>query len=1735
MLGNQFSLQFDLPPPVIPASPPVLARQPQRAPIASGEKSKARDIITAIRTLKQVEEEKRPATEEEKQALARFAGFGPVALSIFPDPVTGRYKDAGWQAVGEELKTLLSPVEYDSAKRTTFNAFYTSPTVIAGIHEAIARLGIPAGATILEPGCGIGNFMSQGKEGNRFIGVELDSISGRIAKAIHPEHDIRIESFRDTRLPEDRIDAVIGNVPFADLKLDYHGQKLSLHDYFFAKSVDAVKPGGVLALVTSHYTLDKQNAAVREYLASRADFVGAIRLPSDAFKREGTAVVTDIVFLRKRAPGVPANHIDDEWLSLAPLTIDGAEVTVNRYFLNHPEMVLGTWSRKDTLYGGEGYSVLGSGDLPGQLTAAIHRLPEFAPLKISSPESSAPAFTPPPPERHITEGSFFVADDRTVCQSVGGQGVPVVYGGTKLRSDGTMTGKRLAALIGLRDRARRVLQSQNEGWPEQYRTAARRELNFAYDRFSAAYGPINKTTFGETADGNVIRRMPNLVKFREDPDAMLVMSLEDYDEVTEKAAKAAIMTKDVVGKAPPITQVGSAEEGLLVSLNQRGTVDLPYIATLYGKPESQVIAELGDLIFRDPESKTWQTADAYLSGNVRAKLADAEAAGPAYIRNADALRAVQPEDVLPGDIDAGLGAPWIPVKDIQAFAAELFKVDPSSVPVTHLQKDAVWHLEADYAAERSVGATSEFGTSRANGTWLLDLALNMKTPVIYDTIRDGDREERVVNQEATLAAREKQKLIKERFRAWIFSDPHRTERLVRLYNDTYNNLRPRLFDGSHLDFPGMNQNIRLRPHQDDAVWRGMSSGNTLLAHVVGAGKTFTMAATGMKMKQAGLVKKPMYVVPNHLLEQFSREFMQLYPNAKLLVAAKEDLSRDRRKMLTAKIASGEWDGIIVTHSSFERIGMSRDYQEKFLREQIEEYEELLREHVGDKQKNRNMIKTIEKQKAAREERLKDLLAEKKKDDGLVFDELGVDHVFIDEAHYFKNLETPTKMDRVAGIQTGGSERAFDVYMKARYLSEQHPGHGVTFATGTPISNTMMEMYTMQRFLDPEGLRSRGLEHFDAWAATFGEVIDTMEISPDGNGLRPRSRFARFTNLPELQQMFRAFSDVQTAEMLNLPRPRLQGGKPIVVACPMSDEQYVLQQELVERYDRLRSQKVDPRIDNALNITTDGRKLATDARMLSATAPDFPESKVNRLVENVVSIWERSAATRGTQMIFADMGVNPTQWGYSPYKDITRKLIAAGVPAEQIAAIGDAESDAKKQALFEKVRQGSVRVLIGSTQKMGTGTNVQKRLIALHHLDAPWKPAEVEQREGRILRQGNENEEVAVYRYVTEGSFDAYMWQALETKARFIGQVITGDNAARRAEDIGGQELSYAEVKAIASGNPAVLTLAEADAELQRLALLKKNHMDEQYVARRSVRDLPGTIASLSKRLSSLTADQATTTAHAADPITIAGRACLRDEVTAILAGQLDSLPLSVRETTRMPLGIYRGLRFGIILHSDVPPDVYLDGAITRASSLSREHQGPRAVLNAVERLITGYGPECDRIRQDLAIAESQLRDYQARLGAPFLHDGYLAELTALRDQLKAGLSGKAPEPGNEPPSVSELAHRIKALKAAHNIEATPARVRQKQISAEEPVTTRIRRRAEAVPVSDPAIPPDAAEPQAPPPAKSTWQSIAENLASLGIESSYTSRSRQGDIKPPMTFQDRLAMERQRKDSEPSLP
>jgi N12 class adenine-specific DNA methylase len=1054
---------------------------PDLAPIASGARAKASDILAAIRTLQLIEREQRPATAAERRLLACFPGFGSVALRLFPDPITGAYQDGSWQALGEALQSLLTPEDYASAKRATFTAFYTPPVVMHAMHDALARLGLPPHATVLELGCGIGNFMGCAPAGMRFIGVELDRLSGHIARALYPQHDIRLEHFRDTHLPEHRIDAVLGNVPFADVKLDYQGEHLSLHDYFLAKSLDALKPGGVTAVVTSHYTLDKQHQGIRQRLSGQANFLGANRLPSDAFTREGTSMVTDLIFLRKRAPDEAPHHADPAWLETEPLAIEGVEIPINTYFLHHPEMVLGRWSRQDRLYD-HTYSLRSHSDLREQLRDAIGRLPEGVyaapPDAPDMPERPQPL---PPLERHVTEGSVFVADDRSLIQVRAGQAVPVTHGERTLRTNGTMMGRRLAALVELRDQARRVLRSQNEDWPEAQRHQARHELNRAYDRFVSLYGAINKTTRCTTEDGTVVRRLPNLVTFRDDPDAMLVMSLEDYDEATDRARKADIMQRDVVGRVPPVTAVGSAEDGLLVSLNQRGRVDLPYMASLYHAPEARIIAELGDpatspgqaLIYQDPASGDWQTADQYLSGNVRAKLALAAQAGPGFARNAEALRKVQPEDVLPGDIDANLGAPWIPDTDIHEFAADLFNTRPEAFTIGHLKKDALWTVTGDWSAQASVAVTTDYGTPRINGIALLEQALNLKSPTIYEVIQHPDgSEERKVNQDETLAARDKQKQIKESFKAWVFTEPERTERLVRLYNDTYNTLRLRAFDGAHLTFPGMNPHITLYPHQKDAVWRITSSGNTLLAHAVGAGKTDVMAAAGMKMKQAGLLRRALYVVPNHMLEQFGREFLHLYPNVRLLITGKEDVTRERRKLLTAKIASGDWDGIVMTHSSFERIGMSREYQAAFLREQIADYEALLKDaerRGGDDRGQRNIVKTLEKQKQHREERLHDLLAADKKDDGLVFDELGVDHLFIDESQYFKNLETPTKMDRVAGIQTGGSERAFDLYMKCRFLDRQHPGHGVTFATGTPISNTMVELYTIQRYLDARGL------------------------------------------------------------------------------------------------------------------------------------------------------------------------------------------------------------------------------------------------------------------------------------------------------------------------------------------------------------------------------------------------------------------------------------------------------------------------------------------------------------------------------------------------------------------------------------------------------------------------------------------------------------------------------------------
>ena len=1622
------------PAPQNPSPPAQTAAPAVSASAGAGLKSKAKATLAAIRLLKTLEAEERPATDEERSVLAGFSGFGMLANHIFPEPGTQRYKD-GWEPLGRELADLLTPEEYESAKRSTFNAFYTSPTVMQAIYDGLARLGVPeTGAHLLEPGCGIGNFIGMAPPGMRFTGVEKEILSGRMARALYPDQDIRIEPFQKTALPTAGVDAVVGNVPFADLTLKWQERKLSLHEYFFAKSLDGLRAGGVLALVTSRYTMDRKDSAFREYLAEQADFLGAVRLPKGAFRQEGTEVITDVIFLQKRAPDEPTAHVAD-WLETAPLP--GGEAHANGYFLAHPAMVMGELSQdRHGMYGARELTVAFPDDYEARLRSAITHLPEgvylprteFAPAidtTATRPAPSAGSSGMAPSTRPLPAGSLLIARDGQILTVTDAAGAtePLVYGGTPAHALSGTTGPRLAALIGLRDAARTVLDTQREQRTEEEKTAARALLNARYDQFVEQWGPINRTTISTQKDGTTVRRQPNLAAFKDDPDVYLVMALEQYDEKTDRAAKMPIMARDVIGPTPPVQRVETALDGLLVSLNRRGEVDLELISRLNGTSQEQVLQELGSHIFYDPAATGYVTAEAYLSGNVREKLRIARdhADDPRVAAGVQALAEAQPDPVPPGDIDVTLGASWIPPGVVQRFVAHLLNCHTGDLTVRHIGKEAFWQVEAPAWVTGKVEATSEYGTAERNALALINDALNMRVPTVMQTIRDGSGERQVADQEATLAAREKQKAIKQAFQQWIFADPERADSLVERYNQLFNTTRLRHYDGSHLTFPGMNPEIELRQHQKDAIWRVMNGDNTLLAHAVGAGKTFEMIASGVKMKETGLIRKPLFVVPNHMLEQFSREFYQLYPNAKLLVASKEDLAKEKRQLFTAKAASGEWDGIIMTHSSFEKIGMSPAFQEEFVREQIADYAALLVDmKAGADADAKRLIKRIEKQKEQWEERLGELLNQDKKDAGLTFEDLGVDHLFMDEAHLFKNLETPTKMGQVAGVQTSGSLRAFDLFMKSRYL-DRH-GHGSTFATGTPVSNSMVEMYTMSRFLAPELLQERGISHFDSWAAVFGDIVDTVELSPDAQSLRQNRRFARFVNLPELLQIFHSFADVKMADMLDLPCPELKGGKAEVIAVPMTPHQKRIQEALVERYERVRAGTVDPRDDNALKITTDGRKLSLDARLVYPHLP-AAEGKIDAVVEKVYEIWQRTAADRATQMIFCDLGVSNADGQFSVYDAITRKLREKGVPAAEIACMGDYDTDSKKARLFSSVRNGDVRVLLGSTQKMGTGTNVQQRLVTLHHVDAPWKPAEVEQREGRILRQGNQHDEVEIYRYVTEGSFDAYMWQTLQTKAEFINQVMKGDMSIRRMEDMDEQTLSYAEVKAIASGNPAVLTLAKMDMEVQRLSQLGRAHKNEQYRIRHTIRRLEDAdLPALERKQARIASDLAAIEAHGglAQPALLLDGQIIPDAKTAQerlreaverqweqLAAVLESAPGGAEE--QVTLGRFGGIEVQLVLEKGInrlSGTLILNGAYRVSHTL--RGPGSDRLLTYLHDMAESLAVLKQETSDEQKALETHLDGLQKRLGLPFEHETKLTQLTAIRGELQGLLRTDAP-------------------------------------------------------------------------------------------------------------------------------
>ncbi|MCE0498510.1 MAG: DEAD/DEAH box helicase family protein, partial [Methylacidiphilales bacterium] len=1283
--------------------------------IGSGPlKQKFRQNIAAIETLHRIEAEKREATIEEKAALVRYVGWGgipQVFAAVPPD---------NWCQESEALARLLSKDEMEAARASTLNAHYTAPEVIRAMYAGLEKLGFESGR-ILEPACGLGHFIGLMPEklhrSSSITGIELDSLTARIAQKLYPDADIRHSPYETAKLADGFYDVAISNVPFGDYQpydKRFNIYKFPIHDYFFAASLERIRPGGLIFFITSKGTLDKKSIYLRKHLSKQANLIAAIRLPNTAFRENAnTEVTTDIVILQKRLPGQTPSG--PAWQESVPYTNhDGEEMLVNEYFSNNPQQMLGRMELKSTMYRQNEPALVSDGrDLTVALTEAFARLPErIYRGQTESVGVPSDVLTVPAPGDIKLNGYALIETDQG--------NLVAVRDGDKLVGRPDLSGdaaRRIRALIKVRTAVRGCLRAQVENKPDAEILKTRSQLNSEYDQFYSRFGPISERA--------------NTRAFAGDPDLPLLLSLENFNEDTRRATKTSIFRERTIQYQKPAESAQTAREALLISLNENGKIDLPHMSWLLKKPVEEFMPELGGAVFLNPQTQGWETDDAYLSGNIREKLEAAEAAAITDVRykeNVEALRSVLPEELKATEIDARLGSAWIPEKDIEKFAQELLNLPSSeSVLVRHLPHLGSWTLQADYSAKGSVGNTTEWGTPRYAGIDLIEAALNLRTPTVYDV--DPRTDQRIINPSATEAAREKQQQIKERFSEWIWQDDERRERLVAKYNEEFNNIRVRTFDGTHLTLPGASPIISLRPHQKAAVWRILQSPNTLLAHVVGAGKTYTMVAAGMEAKRLGLCQKPLFVVPNHMLGQFSSELLTLYPSANILVAGKEDFEASRRAQLFSRIATGKWDAIIVTHSGFERIPMSKEAQENLLKEQIDEMEMAILRQKSDKSFTR-LVKQLEAAKNRLETRLKLLSAEHKKDNTLTFEELGIDRLFIDEAHYFKNLFYVTKMSRVAGLPQTSSQRAFDMFLKVRHMQNLNGGGGVVFATGTPVTNTMAEMFTMQRYLQRFDLEKQGLQHFDSWAATFGEPVTAMELSPDGAGYRLNTRFARFVNVPELMQQFRQMADIQTNEMLQLPMPKISQGKPLVISAPATPELKAFVASLVKRADRLRHGRVDPSEDNMLKITGDGRKAALDLRLVQR-GRDHPESKINYAAREIFQIWEQTKDQRLTQLVFCDLST-PQQGSikrFSAYDDLKTKLVQKGIPADEIAFIQDCDTDAAKVALFKKVRAGRVRVLMGSTQMMGTGTNVQERLIALHHIDATWRPADIEQREG----------------------------------------------------------------------------------------------------------------------------------------------------------------------------------------------------------------------------------------------------------------------------------------------------------------------------------------------------------------------------------------------------------------------
>ena len=1579
-----------------------------------GLKEKARDNIAAIRTLRLVEDESRQPTDNEKAVLARYSGWGALANVFHP------YPRSDWEEIARDVRQNLTPEEYDAARASTPNAHFTSPMVVQALWQAMERLGLAPGASILEPSMGVGHFFGLMPEsllpGCRRTGVELDAITARIAKQLYPDATIFAKGFEDTHLPDSFFDAVIGNIPFGNYPVHDPAYKNSpvtrtIHDYFLAKSLDKLRAGGVMALITSRYTMDKQDATMRRYLAGRADLIGAIRLPNTAFKANaGTEVTTDILILQKRAPGTTARGVT--WRDLATIDTPDGAVAVNEYLASHPEMMLGRMRLEGSQYR-EREPTLAGELTPELLQQAVSSLPQ----NIWAARNTTPDRARPPSENDLADidtsgvkdGAYAIRDGLLKIRRGAIFETAKVPGGVAWRIRG---------MLAVRDAVRVTFRTQlDEASPERI-AEARKLLNDLYDSFVRNYGPLSSRD--------------NVRAFAGDPDQPLLLSLENYDPETKRATKTAIFERRTLERYKPVAHVETAAEALAVSLNETGEVHWPRMEQVTGRTARSLQRELGSLVYCNPEGGQWETADRYLSGDVRRKLAAADASAaldPAYTRNIEALKAVQPADLEPGDIEARLGSSWIPVSDIREFVSELLEASPRSVRVAHAPAIATWTVELDAGEKFGVANTTTHGTARFRACELVEQALNGRVPTAYDEREDGSR---VINQQETVAAREKQQHLKDRFREWIWEDDARAARLARDYNDRFNNLRLRSFDGSHLQLPGMNREYLrdgdLSRHQKDAVWRIVQSGSTLLAHVVGAGKTWTMAGAAMEMRRLGLAKKPMFVVPNHLVEQWGAEFLKLYPQARLFIAGREHFAAGNRQRAMARIASGNYDAVIVSHRSFEFLPVSDKLFRRFVDEQVEELEAAILEAKGGKDDNRRLVKELEKAKKRFVTRLKDRADRENKDNTLTFEELGVDQIFVDEADLYKNLFYTTKMNRIAGLPNSESNRALDMYMKTRYVREINEGRGVVFATGTPISNTMAEMYTMQRYLAPGLLKERGVGHFDAWAANFAEAVTALELAPDGSGYRMHTRFAKFINLPELLSMFRTFADVQTADMLNLPRPSVAGGKPHVVAAPASEPLKAFIKTLIERAERLRTARIDPSIDNMLKITGDGRKAALDLRLVDGFAEPDSDTKLGLAVDRIRRVWDDTRGARSTQLVFCDLST-PDPAKFNVYDEIRTKLIERGVPQAEIAFIHDADSDADKKLLFDAVNAGKIRILIGSTEKMGAGTNVQKRLAALHHLDAPWRPRDIEQREGRILRQGNINAEVDLYRYVTEGSFDAYMWQTLETKARFIQQVMNGHTSVRCAEDLDGGALTYAEIKAIASGNPAVMEKVKIDTEVRRLDQLRAAHLNQQHSIRLQLRALPSEIKDRQERIARLSTDIETRDTNTGEEFSMrvgnrlySGKGA-REEGAAALTGAVlswrDDQTLQVRGSFRGFEILSRGRGATLLVTSEDErlPEVFIRGAGIYKAQMNAEN--PVGTMQSIEYALRGLDKAAADEQERTARAEKMLGDFQEQAGRPYEHEAKLRELLVRQAELNAALDLDKGERQVAPPAASE--------------------------------------------------------------------------------------------------------------------